>query len=240
MIRAMFLLLALVLAYRPTLSWSAEPNAEEAGAIPQIEKPGENPPKQPTAIEVRKWSDKRLLATLKGQDIVDRTGIDELICCRSAEIKLEVTPIRVWVTDEKRRKARKWISELPEAGPVKMAIGIVESENFLDPKSPPGRLQRMYTDAIPDLIDAALDANLKPGQRAWVLGLLFAITGHNDPRGWMGLEGSEILGDYEAEDVEGGRGSCRGGEINLTKQRAFAEKWRVWKTDHYYVIGDSH
>ena len=133
-------------------------------------------------------------------------------------------------------KSEKWISELPEAGPVKMAIGIIESEKLLDPKSPPGRLQQMYTKAIPDLIDAALDSNLKPGQRAWVLGMLFAITGHNDPRGSLGLDGSEVIGSYVAEDADGGRSSCNGGEIDLTKQRAFANKWRVWKTDHYYTI----
>jgi hypothetical protein len=65
--------------------------------------------------------------------------------------------------------------------------------------------------------------------------LLFAITGHNDPRKVAPLfDGSDILGSYEY--CGDGEGSCRDGQINSEKQKAFAEKWRVWKTDGYYVI----
>ena len=138
-----------------------------------------------------------------------------------------------------------------------MAIGgIVECKDFLDPDSPAGRLQRMYNLALPDLIDGAPDPSLKPGQRAWVLGLLFAITGHNDPRGVPDdlSAGRELLGSYEYTggwgmgstrlwvadsyeySSEAGSGSFRGGKINPEKQRAFAEKWRVWKTNGYYTL----
>jgi internalin A len=167
-------------------------------------------------------------------EIVDRERIDDLICSHSAEMTLEVTPIRMRVTEQERQNARKWISELPDAGPVKMAIGIAEPEKFLDPKSAPGKLQRMYTSAVPDLIDAALEPSLKPVQRAWVLAMLFAITGHNDPRGTLLFGGNEILGPVEY--MGEGEGSSSGGKIDLEKQRAFAETWRVWKTDHYYVV----
>ncbi len=30
--------------------------------------------------------------------------------------------------------------------------------------------------------------------------------------------------------------NIRGQQVDLKKQRAFAEKWRVWKTDGYYSI----
>ena len=174
-----------------------------------------------------------------GVEIVDRADISDLITSHSAEIKLEVTPIRVWITEKERQDARKWIAELPDAGPVKMEIGgLVEDEKFLDPHSASGRLQRMYTSAVPDLVDAALEPSLKPAQRAWVLGLLFAITGHNDPRGSepFFVDGQAILGSYEYEYSGGERGSSRGGKIDPEKQRAFAEKWRVWKTGHYYTV----
>jgi hypothetical protein len=176
-------------------------------------------------------------------EIVDSKDISDLITFQSAEIKLEVTPLNVIVTDNERQNARRWISELPDAGPVKMEMGgIVESEEFLDPLSPAGRLQSMYTSAVPDLIDAALDENLKPGQCAWVLGLLFAITGHNDPRpryidGVEKMESeSNIIGAYEYV-YSGGRGSFHNGSVSPEKQRAFAERWRVWKTNQYYIIG---
>ena len=191
------------------------------------------------------------------EEIVDRQDISDLLTSHSPDIALEVAPISVSVTDEQRRNARKWISQLPDAGPVRMAIGgIVECKDFLDPDSPAGRLQRMYNSALPDLIDGALDPSLKPGQRAWVLGLLFAITGHNDPRGVPDdlSAGRELLGSYEYTggrgmgstrlwvadsyeySSEAGSGSFRGGKINPEKQRAFAEKWRVWKTNGYYTL----
>jgi hypothetical protein len=168
-------------------------------------------------------------------EIAPCEGIGDFITSHSADIALDVSPVKVYASDEKRRDARKWISKLPDTGPVKMAIGIFESKEFLNPDSPPGRLQRMYNSALPDLIDAVLDPNLKPGQRAWVLGLLFAITGHNDPRdACLLLDESDILGAYEY--CGDGEGSCSGGKINPEKQKAFAEKWRVWKTNRYYII----
>ena len=90
--------------------------------------------------------------------------------------------------------------------------------------------------AIPELVEAALEPGLKPGQRAWVLAMLFAITGHNDPRGdhMFMFGGSDILGSFEF--TGDGEGSCRGGKIDPKKQQAFAEKWCVWKTDHYYTV----
>src|SRR5262249_11650370 len=58
--------------------------------------------------------------------IAGSEDIDERITFRSDEIKLEVTPIPVWVTEKQRREAKEWISELPEKGPVKMVIGSVK------------------------------------------------------------------------------------------------------------------
>ena len=73
MIRVILPLLALVLAHAPVPSWAAQPNAEQAGAIVQI---GGSPPKLPAASEVRKWSDKELLAALEERKV---GGEDELL-----------------------------------------------------------------------------------------------------------------------------------------------------------------
>jgi hypothetical protein len=91
----------------------------------------------------------------------------------------------------------------------------------------------MYTKAIPDLIDAALDPDLTPGKRAWVLALLTGITGHNNPCDGF-FSGPQILGAYElvsGESRETGRG-----RIDPEQQTAFAEKWRAWKTDGCFII----
>jgi hypothetical protein len=168
-------------------------------------------------------------------EIDGSADINDRITSRSEEMTFEVTRLRISLSDKMRQEAREWISQLPDAGPVKMAIGIIEQKAFLDPDSAPGQLQRMYTSAVPDLIDAALDPKLTTGQRAWVLGLLFAITGHNDPRDMEHFfAGSAILGSFEY--IGDGTGSRPGGQIDVKKQRAFAEKWRVWKTNGYYSI----
>ena len=179
--------------------------------------------------------------------VTDR-DVGDLIVSRSGEMKLTVRPIRVRVTEKDRHQAREWISQLPDEGPVKMLLGrTLEDKRFLDPSSPAGRLRREHRRAIPDLVDAALDPKLTPGRRAWVLGLLFAITGHNDPRE-LGHPLAElitrmserregtILGPYKYEGE--GTGSRRQGEIDPVKQREFAERWRVWKEKGYYVVED--
>ena len=87
-----------------------------------------------------------------GVAIADRGDISDLITAHSAEIKLEVRPIRVWVTEKQRQEARKWIAALPDAGRVKMELGgLVEDDNFLDRHSVPGRLQGMATRRSPIL-----------------------------------------------------------------------------------------
>ena len=168
--------------------------------------------------------------------IVDRGDIEHRIVSRSPEMKLQVRPLSVSVTNAEREAARRWIAELPNSGPVKMMIGIIESPEFLNPTSPPGRLQSMYTSAVPDLIDAALDPMLEPGKRAWVLGILFAITGHNDPRHVREslFSPNEIIGAYEY--CGAGKGAVSGGRVDPVKQWAFAVRWRVWKEESYYVI----
>jgi hypothetical protein len=51
----------------------------------------------------------------------------------------------------------------------------------------------------------------------------------------MGSTRLWVADSYEYSS-EAGSGSFRGGKINPEKQRAFAEKWRVWKTDGYYAL----
>jgi hypothetical protein len=167
-------------------------------------------------------------------EIAESKNIEDLFTAQSEDIELEIDPIVVHVTEAERKQAREWIAKLPEEGPVKILMdGVVESPKDLPPDSPPGHLQRMYTDAIPDLIDAALDPDITPGKRAWVLGLLTGITGHNNPCGGF-LGGADILGSYEYRSM-GARGSGTG-NVDPKKQKAFAEKWRPWKTDEYFKI----
>jgi len=97
------------------------------------------------------------------------------------------------------------------------------------------KLYALGASAIPFLIDAALDKKSSPRKRAWVLGMLFGITGHNDPRQWNGFLGNPfIIGQHEYKtSVVGG---ISGGMIDVKQQRKFAEQWRVWKNRGYYKV----
>ena len=167
-------------------------------------------------------------------EIARNETIAGLLTAHSDEIELEITPIRVSATDQERAEARQWIAKLPEEGPVKILMGgVIASPKQLPPDSPAGRLQRMHKDAIPDLIDAALDGELTPGKRAWVLALLTGITGHNNPCDEF-FSGGSILGAYEYSSAHSRRSGS--GKIDPIKQKAFAEQWRVWKTDGYFTM----
>jgi hypothetical protein len=81
---------------------------------------------------------------------------------------------------------------------------------------------------------------LEPTKRAWLLALLFSITGRNDPRS------SEILGSYQDRPtgwhLSGGRdgqtdssssgwreGSSHEGRIDSAQQRTFATTWERFR-----------
>ena len=96
--------------------------------------------------------------------------------------------------------------------------------------SPSEALYRMGYRALPPLFEALEEPDLEPGRRAWVLALLYSISGLRDPRRERG-----ILGDYTFRMAPIGSpatgegltsGSIRSqGEIDVGRQEAFAATW---------------
>ena len=83
-------------------------------------------------------------------------------------------------------------------------------------------------------IDALIDPDRNPHQRAWLLALLFAATGQHDPRPESPI--LTALGDHKIFGPRG-RSSMRS-KINLELQQKFVEKWRTWKEDGYYTVNE--
>jgi hypothetical protein len=168
--------------------------------------------------------------------IADLDNIEGLVVCRSMPLSLRIEPIQIRVTEERRRAIRSWIGVLPTKGPVKMLNGsyMENMYEFIPADSPCGKLLAARWEAVPDMIDAALDPKLHAVRRAQVLALLASITSCNDPRQEPGT-----LGSYECRTsgwVQFGRRTLsrgdetvEGGEVDGEAALKFAQRWRAWK-----------
>jgi tetratricopeptide (TPR) repeat protein len=171
------------------------------------------------------------------------------ITCQSPEIRLKVSPRIIEVSAEERTRVKKWLKSLNPKGPVKVVAGAYGpwAHKFLDPTSPAGQILTPSWKSAAVLFEELPREDLPAKQRAWILALLFSITGANDPRD----DPSVVLGDYESHErprvISGGRpgqppsgGSSWSepwsvkGTIDPNKQKAFARCWNGWK--NYLVI----
>jgi len=180
--------------------------------------------------------------------IDNRDDVNDLILCASLPIMLTVVPLEVELSEVDRVVVRESIRTLPIEGPVKILRGTYseDAHQFISPNSPSGKILTLGWRAVPGLIDAALTIDLDPQRRGKVLGLLFSISGHNDPRRESG-----VIGPFEARDsryikyikktqldyaplkkIYGkiyGDESVLTGDIDSEKQLRFANRWQVWK-----------
>ena len=90
---------------------------------------------------------------------------------------------------------------------------------------------------MPPLIAAVNGDKLNPVQRAWALGLLYGITGRNNPTNSPGVVGPDEYRDsgWVSTSSSGGLGSfsqsaqsTSGGVIDPAAQIAFAKVWQSW------------
>ena len=179
--------------------------------------------------------------------IADADTTAGLILCRSEPIKLTVQPRVIDLSKKDREEIRGLIGKLDPKAKVLVLGGTYGKHvhDFIPPQSAAGEILERGWKTVPVLLDELEDAKLEPARRAWVLALLFTITGRNDPRS------GEILGSYRDRQtwwqVWGGRdgrmdaGGSGGrdeikveGKIDLAKQRQFAESWRQFR--NYLII----
>jgi tetratricopeptide (TPR) repeat protein len=180
----------------------------------------------------------------------DRLGIGSyahtggLIVSRSEPFRLHVQPRVIDLTKEDRRVARQAVAGLDDKAAVQILAGSYTkaAHEWIDPKSPAGKLLGLGWTAVPTLLDELENSRLSPGHRAWMLALLFSITSWHDPRQEEG-----VLADYSSKEAGwalrsgsngqlsgfsagwGGGGTVTGGKIDEAAQRAFAKRWRAFR-----------
>lgn len=180
-------------------------------------------------------------------DVGTPATLDGLILCRSVPIRVKVLPVVVKQSENNRRQIADWIAGLPDQGTVRILSGayVEASHGFISPESPAGKILATGWPAVPQLIQAANSDKTPPTRRAWALGLLFGITGRNNPAkddGVISFEDKGVLGPYEfqhsgwairaADHSMGYRlGSTTpylSDQIDEKKQLEFARLWLPW------------
>lgn len=137
-------------------------------------------------------------------DETDVTEFNDLIIFRSEPFELVVDAGPQFVIEsskETRTTVHALIAELPNEGIVKIIRGVYRKDHFkfFPPKSPAGKILLLNWRAVPALLDSLSDLQLSRHRKAWVLSLLYSITGETelDPtyssalpahQGWIGRE----------------------------------------------------
>jgi hypothetical protein len=175
--------------------------------------------------------------------------ISGLIVSKSRPIPFIVEPTVIELTASERHAAQEWIAAIKPEQPVQVVAGTygIWAYKFINPDSPQGKLLSMGLKAAPPLIAALQDKTVSREKRAWILSLLFGLTGENDPRrlryedalgSYKYIEGSwRAWGNRPGERPQGGMGL--GGEgsnywfwttthIDLQKQQELTKKWVQW------------
>ena len=115
--------------------------------------------------------------------IADEEDLSGLIIFRAKPITLIVRPLVIELTAAERKQAAKWFSAIDTNKPVNHVMGKygawAYSQVPLD--SPQGQLLNMGVKAIPVLMESLDDKSISAEKRAWILSLLFGVTGQNDP-----------------------------------------------------------
>ncbi len=177
-------------------------------------------------------------------EIADLPFIDDLIISSSKSIRLCVRPREVEVSRTELDEVAAQLMELDARMPLKVLAGGYEPavHDFIAPDSPQGKLLSLGWKAVPVLLEEVLEDDLDSLRRAWILSLLFAITGRNDPRrkaealgahsfresGWA-LFGSRPGGVPSGGIGFGSTGTAGGGSPDPRVQRELAQSWRERK-----------
>ena len=175
--------------------------------------------------------------------IADEDDLSHLIVSKSAAIPIVIEPTVIVRSNADVRKARNLIAKLSPAEKLKVVAGSYGpwAHGFVAPDSPQGKLLEMGLKAVPPLIDALCHDDLRLHQQAFILSVLFSITGENDPRNCFGLgeygylEGPwAVFGGPPGGSKNGGIGIASSGWVEGTIDpidlHQLAAVWGQWMT----------
>jgi tetratricopeptide (TPR) repeat protein len=180
------------------------------------------------------------------REISEFALVDDLVVSTSRPIRMCVTLRAIEATRAELDAAAAWLGKLDAREPLKVLAGQYGSgayDYFIPPGSPQGKLLALGWKAFPALVAEVVKDDIDPARRAWVLSLLFTISGRNDPR----ADGGDALGSHEFRTQGrmhfggrpgeghsgggglGGNGTFSGGPPKAAAQLALIEAWRAWK-----------
>jgi uncharacterized protein (DUF4415 family) len=109
---------------------------------------------------------------------------DSLMVCRSDPIELIIPKTNLQTTEATAAEVRRLVAELDGSAPLKIVAGTYGewAHSVIAKDSPAGKLLELGAPAVPPLIAAAQDEKLSSAKQAWLLSLLYTLTGENDPR----------------------------------------------------------
>ena len=118
------------------------------------------------------------------QTIVDAANVDGLIFSKSKPVPFTIKPLIITRSKAEREKAEKLVAELDGKKSLKIVAGTYGewAHKLVAPDSPEGKLLKMGLPAVPTVIESFHNKAITPKKRAWLFGVLYSLTGENDPR----------------------------------------------------------
>ena len=184
-------------------------------------------------------------------DLSEIQDVSGIVVSQSKPIELILEKIPIRTSAAKSVEVRRLIDELDEAVPLKVLVGTYGpwAHATIAPDSPAGKLLANGPAAVPPLVAAVQEKDLSTEKRAWLLAILYSLTGENDPRQerdvlgahsfvggpwatWTGKNGDPLAASFGIYSS----GSVSAGEPKQEKQLEFAAKWNEWLATNCNVI----
>ena len=171
---------------------------------------------------------------------IDTTGVEKLVVSRSKTVPFIVLPLSIALSKEDRSTVKKLVAELDGKKKLKIVAGTYGkwAHEFVSPESPEGKLLGSGLKAVPSLIESLEDKALSSEKKAWLLGILFSLTGEIDPRISLGEHdcwrgGWQVWGGRDGASQSGGisftsKTSVLGGSIDDEELEEFVNQWKDW------------
>lgn len=170
-------------------------------------------------------------------------SVDGLVLCQSDPLELIIDKTKVETTIAVGAEVRRLVADLDGTQPLKIVAGTYGkwAHATIGPDSPEGKLLLLGAAAVPPLVEIVQDEKLNADKRAWLFGLLYTLTGDNDPRRELFTLGSYtyVQGPWHdwtrpaaEQPATANRASVSGRMINRglegPRLQKFAEKWKDW------------
>lgn len=169
------------------------------------------------------------------EDIADLDSTQGRICAGSPEFALRWQARVVRLTRAEHAALEGAIGEIDVSKPVVLVSAHWKPDLRFEgqARTPEDRLFRAGWKALPALLGALEDRNLEPARCAWVLGLLWDVTGIDNPAGpraWGALGARRWLAEWPGASERGAPtlaefGDRAGAAIDAGAQQRLVERW---------------